>query len=34
MMGTTNGMDMQFDLPRIIKHADCLDELTVPFTKK
>jgi hypothetical protein len=33
-MGILEGIDMQFDLSRIIKHVDGLDELTVPFTKK
>jgi hypothetical protein len=33
-MGTTEGIDMQFDLDRIIPHVDGLEELTAPYTKK
>jgi hypothetical protein len=33
-MGRSEGIDMQFDLARIIKQVDGLDELTIPFTKK
>jgi hypothetical protein len=33
-MGTSEGIDMQFDLGRIINPVEGLDSLTVPFTKK
>jgi hypothetical protein len=33
-MGTPEGIDMQFDLDRIIPHVDVLEELIVTFTKK
>jgi hypothetical protein len=33
-MGQSNGINMQFDLSRILKRVEGLDELTVPFTKK
>jgi hypothetical protein len=32
--GTSEGIDMQFEVGRIINLADGLDSLTVPFTKK
>jgi hypothetical protein len=33
-MGTSEGIDMQFDLERIINPVEGLDSLTVPFSKK
>jgi hypothetical protein len=33
-MGTSEGIDMQFNLERIMKHVDGIDSLTLPFTKK
>jgi hypothetical protein len=33
-MGSSEGIEMQFDLSRIIQPVEGLEELTVPFTKK
>jgi hypothetical protein len=33
-MGHLDGINMQFDLDRIFKRVEGLDELTKPFTKK